>query len=53
MTAITRSIDIRTEIPGPRSREIVARREAQTIFYSLGRAEAMGVLVALRQAFCP
>lgn len=32
---------------------IVARREAQTIFYSLGRAEAMGVLVALRQAFCP
>ncbi|MBK9943851.1 MAG: aspartate aminotransferase family protein [Kouleothrix sp.] len=28
MTAITRSIDIRTEIPGPRSREIVARREA-------------------------
>ena len=32
---------------------IVARREAQTIFYSLGRAEARGVLVALRQAFCP
>jgi 4-aminobutyrate aminotransferase/(S)-3-amino-2-methylpropionate transaminase len=27
-TTTTRSIDIRTEIPGPRSREIVARREA-------------------------
>ena len=27
-TAITRSIQIRTEIPGPRSRAIVARREA-------------------------
>ncbi|HEY3228420.1 MAG TPA: 4-aminobutyrate--2-oxoglutarate transaminase [Roseiflexaceae bacterium] len=27
-TALTRSIRIRTEIPGPRSREIVARREA-------------------------
>lgn len=27
-TASTRSINIRTEIPGPRSREIVARREA-------------------------
>jgi 4-aminobutyrate aminotransferase / (S)-3-amino-2-methylpropionate transaminase / 5-aminovalerate transaminase len=27
-TATTRSINIRTEIPGPRSREIVARREA-------------------------
>ena len=27
-TAITRSINIRTEIPGPRSRELVARREA-------------------------
>src|SRR6185503_6317042 len=27
-TARTRSIDIRTEIPGPRSRELVARREA-------------------------
>lgn len=27
-TAITRSISIRTEIPGPRSRELVARREA-------------------------
>lgn len=27
-TAITRSIHIRTEIPGPRSRELVARREA-------------------------
>ncbi|HNP69717.1 MAG TPA: aspartate aminotransferase family protein [Kouleothrix sp.] len=28
MTTTTRSIDIRTEIPGPRSRAIVARREA-------------------------
>ena len=28
MTALTRSINIRTEIPGPRSRAIVARREA-------------------------
>lgn len=28
MTTITRSINIRTEIPGPRSRAIVARREA-------------------------
>jgi 4-aminobutyrate aminotransferase / (S)-3-amino-2-methylpropionate transaminase / 5-aminovalerate transaminase len=27
-TALTRSIRIRTEIPGPRSRELVARREA-------------------------
>ena len=27
-TAITRSISIRTTIPGPRSRELVARREA-------------------------
>jgi 4-aminobutyrate aminotransferase/(S)-3-amino-2-methylpropionate transaminase len=27
-TALTRSIHIRTEIPGPRSRELVARREA-------------------------
>src|SRR3954469_18037082 len=27
-TARTRSIDIRTEVPGPRSRELVARREA-------------------------
>jgi 4-aminobutyrate aminotransferase/(S)-3-amino-2-methylpropionate transaminase len=27
-TTLTRSIQIRTEIPGPRSREIVARREA-------------------------
>jgi 4-aminobutyrate aminotransferase/(S)-3-amino-2-methylpropionate transaminase len=27
-SAITRSISIRTEIPGPRSRELVARREA-------------------------
>src|SRR5215472_16843560 len=27
-TALTRSIHLRTEIPGPRSRELVARREA-------------------------
>lgn len=31
---------------------VATRREAQTIFYSLGESPAMGVLAALHQAFC-
>src|SRR5919108_4173049 len=49
-TAITRGITIRTEIPGPRSRELVARREAAVAAglykaHQIAVASAQGALV--------
>ena len=48
--AITRAIDIRTEIPGPRSRELAARKssavgESIGVFLPMYAAEARGALI--------